>query len=124
MVCKKFAKVFKKSGAARSRIFNLTALLYIMKFYWKDKFNFIFNKITFGRVINALKVFVSFHLTKWVGKPVQWGLPVTISIEPTTACNLRCPECPSGLRAFTRPTGNLKADFFRKTLDKLSDHLL
>ncbi|HMR43333.1 MAG TPA: hypothetical protein PKC40_05845, partial [Saprospiraceae bacterium] len=28
MVCKKFAKVFKKSGAARSRMFNLTALLY------------------------------------------------------------------------------------------------
>lgn len=36
---------------------------------------------------------------------------MTVSIEPTTACNLRCPECPSGLRAFTRETGNLKADF-------------
>jgi hypothetical protein len=33
------------------------------------------------------------------------GLPVSISIEPTTACNLRCPECPSGLRSFTRPHG-------------------
>ena len=24
--------------------------------------------------------------------------PFALSIEPTTACNLGCPECPSGLR--------------------------
>jgi radical SAM protein with 4Fe4S-binding SPASM domain len=55
---------------------------------------------------------------------VQWGLPITISFEPTTACNLRCPECPSGLRAFTRPTGNLRADFFRQVIDELHDRLM
>ena len=49
---------------------------------------------------------------------------MTISIEPTTACNLRCPECPSGLRAFSRPTGNLKQDFFRKTIDELHKQLI
>jgi radical SAM protein with 4Fe4S-binding SPASM domain len=49
---------------------------------------------------------------------------MTISFEPTTACNLRCPECPSGLRAFSRPTGNLKADFFKNTLDELCPDLL
>lgn len=32
---------------------------------------------------------------------------MSLSIEPTTSCNLRCPECPSGLRSFTRPTGML-----------------
>jgi radical SAM protein with 4Fe4S-binding SPASM domain len=51
-------------------------------------------------------------------------MPFTISFEPTTACNLRCPECPSGLRAFTRPTGNLKEDFFRSTLDELHRDLV
>jgi len=49
---------------------------------------------------------------------------MTISVEPTTACNLKCPECPSGLRSFSRPTGNLKSDFFRKTIDQLSHKLL
>jgi radical SAM protein with 4Fe4S-binding SPASM domain len=49
---------------------------------------------------------------------------MTVSIEPTTACNLKCPECPSGLRAFSRPTGNLKVDFFRKTMDELAQNLL
>ena len=49
---------------------------------------------------------------------------MTISIEPTTACNLRCPECPSGLRSFSRNTGNLKEDFFRKTIDELHKKLI
>lgn len=36
--------------------------------------------------------------------------PMSLSVEPTTSCNLRCPECPSGLRSFTRPTGMLNPD--------------
>ena len=68
-------------------------------------------------------VFASYYITRILRRPVQWGIPITVSIEPTTACNLRCPECPSGLRAFTRETGNLKTDFFRKTLDELQRDL-
>ena len=66
----------------------------------------------------------SYYITKWTATPVQWGKPMTISFEPTTACNLRCPECPSGLRSFTRPTGNLKEDFFRSTIDELYKDLM
>lgn len=94
-----------------------------MAWYLKDISNFV-SKLTPIRVWNATKLVSSFYYTKWTGKPVQWGLPMTISIEPTTACNLRCPECPSGLRAFTRPTGNLKKDFFRKSIDELHKHLI
>lgn len=59
-----------------------------------------------------------------MGKPVQWGLPISISFEPTTSCNLRCPECPSGLRAFTRPTGMLESSFFRETIDDIYKDIL
>ena len=55
---------------------------------------------------------------------MQWGLPVSISIEPTTSCNLRCPECPSGLRSFTRDTGMLNENFFKETIDSLYKDLL
>ena len=55
---------------------------------------------------------------------MQWGYPVSISFEPTTSCNLRCPECPSGLRAFTRPTGMLENTFFKDTIDQLHRELL
>lgn len=94
-----------------------------MKIYWSDIGNFI-SKLTLRRVINVVQLYTSYYVTKWRGKPIQWGLPMTVSIEPTTACNLRCPECPSGLRSFTRDTGNLKTDFFRSTLDELHPHLL
>jgi len=73
---------------------------------------------------NATKVFASFQLGRILNKPVQWGYPVSISFEPTTSCNLRCPECPSGLRAFTRPTGMLEKDFFRSTIDDIHKELL
>lgn len=94
-----------------------------MKVYYKDAINFA-SKITLPRVSNAVKVLASYYLTKWAKRPIQWGTPITISIEPTTACNLRCPECPSGLRAFTRPTGNLKENFFRQTIDELHKELV
>lgn len=94
-----------------------------MKLNRKDTLN-LFSKLTPRRVWNGLKVWSSYHLSKWTGKPIQWGYPVSISFEPTTSCNLRCPECPSGLRAFTRPTGMLKQDFFRDTIDQLYRDLL
>lgn len=51
------------------------------------------------------------------------GMPISLAIEPTTSCNLRCPECPSGLRSFTRPTGMLGEEMFRKVIDELSPTL-
>ena len=87
-----------------------------------DTINF-FSKLTLRRVWNAVKVLSSFYLSRILNKPIQWGYPISISFEPTTSCNLRCPECPSGLRAFTRPTGMLKKDFFRKTIDDIYKEL-
>ena len=48
---------------------------------------------------------------------------MAISIEPTTACNLGCPECPSGLKQFSRPTGNLKTATNHKILTELKKEL-
>lgn len=94
-----------------------------MNLYISDTVNFI-KKLTFRRVWNIVLLYSSYQLTKIKGKPIQWGVPMTISIEPTTACNLRCPECPSGLRSFTRETGNLKEDFFRSVIEDLYKDLM
>jgi len=48
---------------------------------------------------------------------------MAVSIEPTTACNLRCPQCPSGLRQFTRPTGNLKPQLNTTILNQVGKQL-
>jgi radical SAM protein with 4Fe4S-binding SPASM domain len=53
----------------------------------------------------------------------HYGNPYTISIEPTTSCNLRCPECPSGLRKFTRDTGMINLELYRKVVDELHPDL-
>ncbi|HEV3412299.1 MAG TPA: SPASM domain-containing protein [Puia sp.] len=93
------------------------------EFNRNDTINFL-SKLTIRRLWNGVKVLTSYYLSKWTKRAIQWGYPISLSFEPTTSCNLRCPECPSGLRAFTRPTGMLRADFFRETIDQLSAELL
>ncbi len=88
-----------------------------------DGLNFL-TKLTPRKILNAAKVMSSYYASKWGGNPVHWGMPISISFEPTTSCNLRCPDCPSGLRAFSRPTGMLDADFFKKTIDEIEKDLL
>ena len=90
---------------------------------YNDSINFL-KKLTFRRFWNTTKVLSSFYVSRILKKPVQWGLPMSISFEPTTSCNLRCPECPSGLREFTRPTGMLKQDFFKQTIDDIYKDIL
>lgn len=76
-----------------------------------------------GRIWNYFLLKSSFKLSIWFKKPIHWGNPIAVSIEPTTACNLRCPQCPSGLRQFSRPTGNLKKENNLTILDRLGSQL-
>jgi radical SAM protein with 4Fe4S-binding SPASM domain len=80
--------------------------------------------LSFKKITNALRVYVSFRRSFRKKSALHYGMPISISVEPTTSCNLRCPECPSGLRSFTRETGMLKESFFKKTIDQLSDELI
>jgi radical SAM protein with 4Fe4S-binding SPASM domain len=81
------------------------------------------SKMTWGRSVNAMQILSSYHLSKSNKKADIKGLPISISIEPTTSCNLRCPECPSGLRSFTRPTGMLSTSLFENAITQLKDKL-
>ncbi|MBK9191416.1 MAG: radical SAM protein [Crocinitomicaceae bacterium] len=83
----------------------------------------ILKTITFSRIWNYLLLKLSFHISLLFKKPVLWGKPMAVSIEPTTACNLKCPQCPSGLRQFTRATGNLKPESNKLILDRLGKTL-
>lgn len=49
-------------------------------------------------------------------------MPLALSFEPTTSCNLRCPHCPSGLRSFTRDTGMLNPELFGKVMDEVAPY--
>jgi len=73
--------------------------------------------------MNAIKVMSSYYQSKHLGRFVNPALPLSMAFEPTTSCNLRCPECPSGLRSFTRPTGMLDVDFFKDKILEVKSHL-
>lgn len=70
-----------------------------------------------------MKLLFGFYYSRAKGVPKQYGLPFYVSIEPTTSCNLRCPQCPSGLREFSRPTGMLQNQLFEKIILQLKSHL-
>lgn len=73
------------------------------------------------RFYNAVKILTSFTLSRIIRKPIVWGMPISFSIEPTNHCNLKCPECPSGLGALTRPLGLLRSDDFKNWIDQIKD---
>lgn len=93
------------------------------QFHLHDSLN-LASKLTPRKAWNAFRVLSSYYVSRWLNRPVHWGSPISVSFEPTTHCNLRCPECPSGLRAFSRPTGMLNHGFFERTLDEISPELL
>jgi radical SAM protein with 4Fe4S-binding SPASM domain len=90
----------------------------VIRYYLK-----IFKKLSVYKAFNFFKLAFGFYYSRLINKPVQMGLPFFISIEPTTSCNLRCPQCPSGLREFTRPTGMLQNQLFEKIIMQTKKHL-
>lgn len=85
----------------------------------RDGLNLL-SRIGPNRAWNICKVVASYYAAKLTRKPIQWGMPISVSLEPTTTCNLGCPECPSGMRQFSRPTGNLKPDLYKEVIDQLA----
>src|SRR5690554_699550 len=89
---------------------------------WRDQRNIV-AKLSFSRLWNLVQLYASYFLAKNFKKIKSKGLPFAASIEPTTACNLGCPECPSGLKQFTRPTGKLDKKKHLLMLDQLGKQL-
>ena len=75
------------------------------------------------KAVNVIRLYLSFIVSRFLKKSFISGLPFALSIEPTTSCNLGCPECPSGLKQFTRKTGNLSIALNKKIIDELKGRL-
>lgn len=88
------------------------------------KARLLLRTLTPRKAWNFARLWASYHVARISKRPYHWGNPAKIGIEPTTSCNLRCPECPSGLRSFTRPTGMLAMDAFRDMCDQLHKDLV
>lgn len=69
-----------------------------------------------------MSVMTSYWYSRATKSTTVKGWPISLAIEPTTACNLRCPECPSGLRSFTRPTGKLDDMLYKKIINEIAPY--
>ncbi|MCP4460492.1 MAG: radical SAM protein [Cytophagales bacterium] len=81
------------------------------------------SKLTSKRLANMLVIWWSYIRSRISTNSRIRGWPISISIEPTTGCNLACPECPSGLKSFSRPTGKLEQGLFKKIIDEVHEKL-
>ncbi len=88
-----------------------------------DALNFL-GKVNLKRFWNGLCILVSYWFSKYLKINYIKGMPLSISFEPTTQCNLKCPQCPSGLRQFSRPTGFADTSTFQLILNELEQTLL
>ncbi len=79
--------------------------------------------MSFPQLINILKIVTGYLLSRLTRRVYHWGKPATLSIEPTNSCNLRCPECPSGMKTLTRRRGNMDLPLFRDIIKQLSPEL-
>lgn len=89
----------------------------------KDAFLFI-KCLNSRKIINYTKLRLSFYISNLVHNNLHKGKAFSVSIEPTTSCNLSCSECPSGNKAFSRPTGKIDKEFFFSTIEQLKNHLV
>lgn len=85
---------------------------------WRDSWNIV-GHFSFLRIWNLIQLKSSFWLSRISRKAIFFGKPFSLSIEPTTACNLGCPECPSGLKQFTRPTGKIDLKLHQEMLNQI-----
>lgn len=83
-----------------------------------DSLNLL-KKLTLTRAWNLVKIFTGFYVSRLSRRAKVWGVPFSVTIEPTNLCNLKCPECPTGIGALTRPTGVMALSSFRRILDGL-----
>jgi radical SAM protein with 4Fe4S-binding SPASM domain len=79
----------------------------------------ILKHLSVRRAWNLVLLKSSYLISRVFRKSIHAGNPFTLSIEPTTACNLGCPECPSGLKQFTRPTGKLDLELHKEMLSQV-----
>lgn len=76
-----------------------------------------------AKLLNLLKLFLGYFLSRLMRRVIHLGNPVSLSIEPTNCCNLHCPECPSGMNLLTRDRGIMDPAFFQNLIDQVSPTL-
>lgn len=75
------------------------------------------------RIVNAFRLIASYLLGYYKGRVRIIGKPMAFAIEPTSICNLKCPECPTGANLLKRPRGLISFTHYTEVLKQLAPEL-
>jgi radical SAM protein with 4Fe4S-binding SPASM domain len=75
------------------------------------------------RFENLLLATFSYIKSYVSGSTIVKGMPLTIGVELTNHCNLKCPECASGSGLMQRERGFMDIELYSKILEELSPYL-
>jgi radical SAM protein with 4Fe4S-binding SPASM domain len=78
--------------------------------------------LTISRITNFLAASLAYLLSILTGRPVVWGQPSAISIEPVAVCNLSCPHCPAGNGNVRRNHPVIDPALFRCVIDQAAPY--
>jgi radical SAM protein with 4Fe4S-binding SPASM domain len=53
-----------------------------------------------------------------------WSMPLHMQFELTNYCNLKCPVCPTGIKAINRKKQAMDVDLFKRLIDQVGPYLL
>ncbi len=65
-----------------------------------------------------------FQLSRIIGKPVLTARPFALSVEPSGHCQLKCPECPTGMAVLKREKGTMTIDDFNKIISETASYII
>jgi len=77
--------------------------------------------LSIRKVMNIVLVQLSYFMSMLLNKPLVWGKPFFISLEPAAICNLACPQCPTGAGDVKRINSFLDPDTFRDIVDETAN---
>ncbi len=84
-----------------------------------DAINFV-RKLSVRKLLNILSVRISFSLSNLFKRPLVWGMPWFVSIEPASVCNLSCPQCPVGKGDIARNRNFMDLNDYKELLEEIS----
>lgn len=80
---------------------------------------FYLKNLTFYRAINSSLVLFSVVFSFITKKAIIWGQPIVFSIEPSSVCQLSCPECICGQGKLIRNCSFIDVSAFEKIINQI-----
>ena len=96
-------------------------MIFDYRAYIYDKLRLL-GKVNFYRIINYIGIQISYNLSRILKKPLLWSYPFSLNFETSSACNLRCPECMTGMNKTIRQRKLMDSSLLKEKLNIHKKH--